>query len=82
MHFQVSDYLKHFKEVKNCCFNLSLTDSDLADLVARGLRTAIRDRLQGVEFYTLANVLVRGMAQELKLNKEKNTLSLVGLRCI
>jgi hypothetical protein len=50
---------------------LSLTDSDLADLAARGLRHAIKDRLEGVEFHTLANVLVRGMAQELKLNKEK-----------
>jgi hypothetical protein len=67
----VSDYLKRFKEVKNRCFNLSLTDSDLADLAARGLRPAIRDRLEGVEFHTLANVLVRGMTQELKLNKEK-----------
>jgi hypothetical protein len=66
----VSDYLKRFKEVKNCNFNLSCTDSDLADLAARGLRPAIRDRL-GVEFRMLANVLVRGMAQELKLNKEK-----------
>jgi hypothetical protein len=67
----VSDYLKRFKEVKNRCFNLSLTDSNLADLAARGLRLAIRDRLEGVEFHTLANVLVRGMAQLLKLNKEK-----------
>jgi hypothetical protein len=67
----VSDYLKRFKEVKNCCFNLSLTDSNLADLAARGLRHAIRDRLEDVEFHTLTNVLVRGMAQELKLNKEK-----------
>jgi hypothetical protein len=61
-----SDYLKRFKEVRNCCFNLSLTDSDLADLAARGLRPAIRDRLEGVEFHTLANVFVRGMSQELK----------------
>jgi hypothetical protein len=41
----VFDYLKRFKGVKNCCFNLSLTDSDLADLAARGLRPVIRDRL-------------------------------------
>jgi hypothetical protein len=67
----VSNYLKRFKEVKNCCFNLSLTDYNLAHLTARGLITAIRDRLEGVEFHTLANVLVRGMQQELKLNKEK-----------
>jgi hypothetical protein len=67
----VSDYLKRFKIVKNRCFNLSLTNSDLADLATRGLRPTIRDILEGVEFHTLANVLVRGMAQELKLNKEK-----------
>jgi hypothetical protein len=67
----VSDYHKLFKEVINRCFNLSLTDSDLADLAARGLRPTIRDRLEGVEFHTLANLLVGGMAQELKLNKEK-----------
>jgi hypothetical protein len=66
-----SDYLKCFKEVKNRCFNLSLTDSDLDDLATRGLRPAIRDKLEGVEFHKLANVLVRGMAQELRLNKEK-----------
>jgi hypothetical protein len=28
----VSDYLKSYKEHENYCFNLSLTDSDLADL--------------------------------------------------
>jgi hypothetical protein len=67
----VSDYLKRFKEVKNRCFNLSLTDSNLADLAVRALRPTIRDRLEGVEFHTLANVLVRGMAQQLKLNKQK-----------
>jgi hypothetical protein len=39
----VSDYLKRFKEVKDRCFNLSLTDSDLADLAAGRLRPAIRD---------------------------------------
>jgi hypothetical protein len=36
----VSDYLKRFKEVKRHYFNLSLTDSDLADLAAAGLRSA------------------------------------------
>jgi hypothetical protein len=67
----VSDYLKRFKEVKNCCFNMSLTDFDLVDLAARGLRPAIRGRLEGIEFHTLANVLVRGMVQELKLIKKR-----------
>jgi hypothetical protein len=81
----VSDYLKCFKEVKNHCSNLSLIDFDLVDLAAKELRSALKDRLEGIEFHSLANVLVRGMSQELKLNKEKNTLSLIGLmsmRCM
>jgi hypothetical protein len=31
----VSNYLKRFKEVKNRCFNLSISDSDLANLAAK-----------------------------------------------
>jgi hypothetical protein len=31
----VFDYLKRFKEVNNRCFNLSLTNSDLADLLLK-----------------------------------------------
>jgi hypothetical protein len=50
---------------------LSLTDCDLAVLAPKGLRYVIRDRLECIEFHTLGNMLVRGMAQELKLNKEK-----------
>jgi hypothetical protein len=66
----VSNYLKRFKEVKNHCFNLSISDSDLANLAAKGLKSALRERLEGVNFYSLDSVLVRGMAQELKLNKK------------
>jgi hypothetical protein len=49
---------------------LSIYDSDLANLAAKGLKSALRERLEGVNFYSLDSVLVRGMAQELKLNKE------------
>jgi hypothetical protein len=41
----VSKYLKHFKEVKNRCFNLSISDSDLANLATKGLKSALRERL-------------------------------------
>jgi hypothetical protein len=75
----VSNYLKRFKDTKNRCFNLSISDSDLANLAAKGLKSALRERLEGVDFYLLDSVLVRGMAQELKLNKENKNLSLIGL---
>jgi hypothetical protein len=69
----VSNYLKCFKEVKNRCFNLSISDSGLANLTAKGLKSALRERLEGVNFYSLDSILVRGMAQELKLNKKRKT---------
>jgi hypothetical protein len=67
----VSNYLKRFKQIKNRCFNLSISDSDLANPTAKGLKSTLREILEGVDFYSLDSVLVRGMAQELKLNKEK-----------
>jgi hypothetical protein len=70
----VSNYLKHFKEVKNCCFNLSISNSDLANLAAKGLKSALRERLECADFDSLDSILVRSMAQELKLNKEKEKL--------
>jgi hypothetical protein len=40
----VSNYLKRFKEVKNHYFNLSISDSNLANLAAKGLKSALRER--------------------------------------
>jgi hypothetical protein len=69
-----SNYLKRFKEFKNYCFNLSLSNSNLANLAAKDLKYALRERLEGVDFYSLDTVLVRGMAQELRLSEEKEKL--------
>jgi hypothetical protein len=53
---------------------LSISDSDLANLAAKGLKSSLREILEGVNFYSLDSILVRGMAQKLKLNKEKEKL--------
>jgi hypothetical protein len=55
----VSNFLKRFKEVKNHCFNLSIFDSDLVNLATKGLKSALRERLEGVNFYLLDSILVR-----------------------
>jgi hypothetical protein len=41
----VSAYIKRFKETKNWCFNLSITDMDLADICLKCLRSSIRDKI-------------------------------------
>ena len=39
------DYFKRFKEIKNRCFSLSISEKDLADLVFNGLRSYLKEKL-------------------------------------
>ena len=42
----VSDYFKRFKEVKNRCFNLSISDKDLVNIALNGLRSYLKEKLE------------------------------------
>jgi hypothetical protein len=44
-------------------FNLSHFDFDLVNVAAKGLKSALRERLEGEDFYSLDSVPVRGMGQ-------------------
>jgi len=44
----VSDYFKRFKEVKNRCFNLSISDKDLVDVALNGLRSYLKENARRV----------------------------------
>jgi hypothetical protein len=68
----VSAYIKRFKETKNRCFNLSIIDMDLADICLKGLRSSIRDRIEGSYFLSVAQVQVRALIIENRMNKEKD----------
>jgi hypothetical protein len=68
----VSANIKRFKETKNQCFNLSIIDMDLADVCLKGLRSPIRDKIQGSDFLSVAQVQVRALVVENRMNKEKD----------
>jgi hypothetical protein len=42
----IFNYLERFKEIKNRCFNLPFSDSDLPYLAFRGLKSSLRDWLR------------------------------------
>jgi hypothetical protein len=65
----VSTYIKRFKETKNWCFNLSNTDMDL-DICLKGLRSSIRDKIEGSNFLSVAQVQVKALVVENRMNKE------------
>jgi hypothetical protein len=60
----VSAYIKRFKETKNWCFNLSITDMGLADICLKGLRSSIRDKIEGSNFLLITQVQVRALVVE------------------
>jgi hypothetical protein len=46
----ISDYLRWFREVRNRCDNLTITEKDLTDLAFVGLTPYLRDKLDVQEF--------------------------------
>jgi hypothetical protein len=68
----VSAYIKRFKETKNWCFNLLIIDMDLVDIYLKGLRSSIRDNIEGSDFLSVAQVQVRALVVENRVNKEKD----------
>ena len=48
-----SDYFKKFKEIKNWCFSLTISEKDLGDLALNGLRSYLKEKLEGFEYQTV-----------------------------
>jgi hypothetical protein len=45
---------------------------DLADICLKGLRSSIRDKMEGSDFLSVAQVQVRGLVVENRMNKKKD----------
>ena len=68
-----SDYFKRFKEIKNWCFSLTISEKDLA---FNGLRSYLKDKLEGFEYHTVNFLQVKVMGLEFKLKNDKDTFKL------
>ena len=60
----VAEYIRRFRDTKNRCYSLVISEKDLAKLALNGLRTHIKEILEGYEFLTVNQVLQRALAQE------------------
>ena len=47
----IQEYFKKFKDIKNRCFNLSLSEKDLVDLALAGLRSSYGEKLDGSSLF-------------------------------
>ena len=71
----IHEYFKRFKDIKNRCFNLTLSEKDLADFALAGLRSNYREKLDGSSFYSLNQFQVRALSQEANIKKKKMSTS-------
>jgi len=60
----VNDYIRRFRDTKNRYFSVNIAEKDLADLAFNGLRSHIKDRLEGYDFFTVTQVHQRALAVE------------------
>jgi hypothetical protein len=60
----VTSYISRFRENKNRCYNLVISESDIAELAFNDLQSHIKGNLEGHEFIDVAQVLVIDLAHE------------------
>jgi hypothetical protein len=60
----VVNYIKRFRDTKNRCFGLIISDNDFADLAFNGLHSYVKEKLEGHLFTSINQVLDRALAQE------------------
>ena len=66
-------YFQRFKALKNRCFNLSLSKKDLADLAYSGLRTYLKEKLEGFDFIMVNHLQMRAIGVEFKSKNSKDS---------
>jgi hypothetical protein len=56
-----ADYIRRFRDTSNQCFNLNISDKDLADLTYSGLPPHLKEKLESHVFSNVSQVLQRAL---------------------
>nr|AAX92796.1 retrotransposon protein, putative, unclassified [Oryza sativa Japonica Group]ABA93349.1 retrotransposon protein, putative, unclassified [Oryza sativa Japonica Group] len=62
----VHEYIQRFREMRNKCYSLSLTDAQLADLAFQGMIAPIREKFSSEDFESLSH-----LTQKVSLHEQK-----------
>jgi hypothetical protein len=60
----VSDYIRRFRDMRNQYFQIYLTDKQLAGIAFDGLRYYLKEKLERIQFFTLAQLHQKALACE------------------
>jgi hypothetical protein len=60
----ITNYIRRFRDTRKQCFNLNITDKDLANLAYSGLLSHLREKLEDRVFSDVSQVLQRALDSE------------------
>jgi hypothetical protein len=67
-------YIQRFHDTRNQCFQIHLAEKQLAGLAFNGLRYYLKERLEGIPFFTLAQLHQRALACESRSKETAKTI--------
>jgi hypothetical protein len=70
----VNEYIRRFQDTRNRCFQIHLAEKQLAGLAFNGLRYYLKERLEGIQFFTLAQLHKRALACESRSKETAKTI--------
>jgi hypothetical protein len=68
----VTDYIRRFRDTRNRCFNLNISNKDLADLAYSGLSPHLKEKLESHIFSDVSQVLQRALDYEIQAKKSRS----------
>jgi hypothetical protein len=57
----IANYIRRFRDIRNRCFNLNISDKDLANLAYSGLSPHLKEKLENLVFSDVSQVLQRAL---------------------
>jgi hypothetical protein len=70
----VNDYIRRLRDTRNRCFQIQLAEKQLAGLAFNGLQYYLKEKLEGIQFFTLAQLHQRALACESRSKETTKTI--------
>jgi hypothetical protein len=70
----VNDYIWRFRDTKNRCFQVHVTEKELAGLAFNGLLSYLRDKLDGTQFFLIAQLHQRALVRESRFKETSKSV--------
>jgi hypothetical protein len=70
----INEYIQRFRDTRNRCFQIQLAEKQLAGLAFNGLRYYLKERLEGIQFFTLAQLHQRALVCESRSKETTKTI--------